>query len=122
MPASQQTDYPQRSVAIIKAILGGERDPRELAAYRDWRVKASEAEIAARLEGNRQEDVLFLLKYEFSSSRGWNAIVSSSSIWRGWNTAANVPICRKKRGEARLKIKKTAIHPGSIYARNYSAG
>src|SRR6202022_1777159 len=32
--------------AIIKAILGGERDPYELAALRNWRVKASEEEIA----------------------------------------------------------------------------
>jgi hypothetical protein len=50
--------------AIIKAILGGERDPRELAAYRDCRVKASEEEIAAHLEGNWQEDLLFVLKQE----------------------------------------------------------
>ena len=50
--------------AIIKAILAGERDPRELAAYRDHRVKATEAEIAAHLEGNWQEDLLFVLKQE----------------------------------------------------------
>ena len=50
--------------AIIKAILGGERDARELAAYRDGRVKASEEEIAAHLEGNWQEDLLFALKQE----------------------------------------------------------
>jgi hypothetical protein len=50
--------------AIIKAILGGERDPRALAAYRDGRVKASKEEIAAHLEGNWQEDVLFVLKQE----------------------------------------------------------
>jgi transposase len=50
--------------AIIQAILAGERDPRELAAFRDKRVKASEAEIAHRLEGNWQEDLLFLLKQE----------------------------------------------------------
>jgi transposase len=50
--------------AIIKAILSGERDPRELAAYRDHRVKATEAEIAAHLEGNWQEDLLFVLKQE----------------------------------------------------------
>jgi len=50
--------------AIIKAILQGERDPRELAAYRDPRVKASEEEIAAHLEGNWQEDLLFVLKQE----------------------------------------------------------
>ena len=50
--------------AIIKAILGGERDPRELAAYRDPRVKASEEEIAAHLEGNWQEDLLFVLQQE----------------------------------------------------------
>jgi transposase len=50
--------------AIIKAILEGERNPRELVAYRDCRVKASEQQIAAHLEGNWQEDLLFLLKQE----------------------------------------------------------
>ena len=50
--------------AIIKAILAGERDPHELAAFRDHRVKASEEEIARSLEGNWQEDLLFVLKQE----------------------------------------------------------
>ena len=50
--------------AIIKAILTGERDPRKLAAFRDKRVKASEEEIARGLEGNWQEDLLFMLKQE----------------------------------------------------------
>src|SRR6266446_2780709 len=50
--------------AIIKAILAGERDPHKLAAFRDCRVKASEEEIARSLEGNWQEDLLFVLKQE----------------------------------------------------------
>ena len=48
--------------AILKAILDGERDPRELAAYRDCRVEASKEEIAQALEGNWQEDQLFVLR------------------------------------------------------------
>src|SRR5437667_827378 len=47
--------------AIVKAILAGERDPYELAALRNWRVKASEAEIARSLEGNWQEELLLVL-------------------------------------------------------------
>src|ERR1700680_973793 len=50
--------------AIIKAILGGERDPHKLAAFRNPRVKASEEQIARSLEGNWQEDLLFVLKQE----------------------------------------------------------
>jgi transposase len=50
--------------AIIKAILAGERNPRKLAAFRDPRVKASEEQIARYLEGNWQEDLLFILKQE----------------------------------------------------------
>ncbi|MGH9351893.1 MAG: IS110 family transposase, partial [Terriglobia bacterium] len=50
--------------AIIKAILAGERDPWKLAAFRDKRVKAREEEIARGLEGNWQDDLLFLLKQE----------------------------------------------------------
>jgi transposase len=48
--------------AIIRSILAGERDPRRLAALRDKAIQASEAEIAASLEGNWQEDVLFELR------------------------------------------------------------
>jgi transposase len=54
--------------AIIKAILAGERDPHALAALRDWRVKAGEEEIARSLEGNWQEDQLFVLKQEQDSN------------------------------------------------------
>ena len=50
--------------AIIKAILAGERDPRKLAAFRDPRVKASEEQIALSLEGNWQQDLLFVLHQE----------------------------------------------------------
>jgi len=50
--------------AIIKAILAGERDGWKLAALRDGRIRASEEEIARSLEGNWQEDLLFVLKQE----------------------------------------------------------
>jgi transposase len=50
--------------AIIKSILAGERNPQKLAAFRDPRVKASEKEIARSLEGNWQEDLLFVLQQE----------------------------------------------------------
>ena len=49
---------------IIKAILAGERDPQKLAAFRDHLVKSSEEEIARSLEGNWQEDLLFVLQQE----------------------------------------------------------
>ena len=50
--------------AIVKAILAGERDPQALAAWRDVRVQASEEQIARSLEGNWQEDLLFVLQQE----------------------------------------------------------
>ena len=50
--------------AIVRAILAGERDPHQLAALRNWRVKASEEEITRSLEGNWQEDQLFVQQQE----------------------------------------------------------
>lgn len=50
--------------AIIKTILAGERDPHKLAALRDPRVRASEEQIARYLDGNWQEDLLFILRQE----------------------------------------------------------
>jgi transposase len=49
-------------MAILRAIVSGVRDRWELAKLRDPRIQASEAEIAASLEGNWREDVLFELR------------------------------------------------------------
>jgi hypothetical protein len=48
--------------AIIRSILAGERDARQLARLRDRRIKASEEEVARSLEGTWQEDQLFELQ------------------------------------------------------------
>ena len=47
---------------ILRAILKGERDTYKLAEMKDYRVRASNEEIARSLEGNWQEDVLFELQ------------------------------------------------------------
>ncbi|MDD5708562.1 MAG: IS110 family transposase [Kiritimatiellae bacterium] len=57
-------------MAIIKAILAGERNPAVLAKLRDPRVKRSESDIAKALDGNYRSEQLFLLdanlrQYEF---------------------------------------------------------
>jgi transposase len=57
-------------MAIIKAILAGERDPNKLAALRNVMCKRSRAEIARALQGSWRAEHLFALKqavelYEF---------------------------------------------------------
>lgn len=52
------------SMAIIGAILKGERDPAKLAALAEPEVKASKAAIAKSLEGNWRRESLFLLGQE----------------------------------------------------------
>lgn len=49
-------------MAIIKAIVAGERDPRKLARLRDGRCHKSEEEISEQLSGHWREDHLFSLK------------------------------------------------------------
>jgi len=47
---------------IIRAIVGGERDPKRLAAMRDVRTKADEETIAKALEGDYRAEHVFALK------------------------------------------------------------
>ena len=59
---------------IIKAILGGERNPNILAAMRDQRCKNSEATIARSLKGSYRPEHLFSLRqavelYEFHQAK-----------------------------------------------------
>ena len=49
-------------MAIVAAIVEGERDPRKLAKLRDRRCQKSEQEIAAQLSGHWREDHLFSLR------------------------------------------------------------
>jgi transposase len=47
---------------IIRAVLGGERDPQRLAALRHGKCKHSEGTIAAALQGDWREEHLFALE------------------------------------------------------------
>ena len=49
-------------LAMVGAIVQGERDPFRLAAFRDKRCKKSEAQIAEHLTGNWRQEHLFNLK------------------------------------------------------------
>jgi transposase len=46
---------------IIRAIVAGERDPRALATYRDYRIKASADTIVKALEGDYRAEHVFTL-------------------------------------------------------------
>jgi transposase len=49
-------------MAIIRAIMEGERDPMKLAKMKNYQVKASEEDIAKALTGYYREEHLFTLK------------------------------------------------------------
>lgn len=61
----------QTGLAIIDAILSGERDPVELAKLRDPRCKNSEETIAKSLQGNWRDDHLFELKQALELYRSY---------------------------------------------------
>lgn len=52
----------ETGLRIIRAIVEGERDPRELAAMRNQRCRKSENEIAKALTGTWREEHLFVLE------------------------------------------------------------
>jgi len=54
-------------LAIIGAILAGQRDPDFLATHRDYRCHASRAQLAAALTGNYRAEHLFALKQNFDA-------------------------------------------------------
>ena len=49
-------------MAILRALLRGERDPQRLAKLKNQRVQASREEIARSLEGNWREELLFVVE------------------------------------------------------------
>jgi transposase len=64
-------------MAIIGAILEGERDPSVLARLRDGRVKASEETIVQALTGDYRPEHLFTLKQSLASYRHYQKLMSA---------------------------------------------
>src|SRR6202045_3044880 len=52
----------QSGLAILDAILAGERNPEKLASLADHRVKKSQAQIQAALTGSYRPELLFVVK------------------------------------------------------------
>jgi len=49
---------------IIRDILSGQHDPKELAKHRDHRCRKNEEEIAKSLEGDYRNELLFTLRLQ----------------------------------------------------------
>lgn len=65
----------QTGLAIVDAILKGQRDPLALAKLRGERIKASEAVIAKSLVGDYRHEHLFTLKQSLEAYRSYQKMI-----------------------------------------------
>ena len=91
---------------IVRAIVAGERDPQELAAYRDRRIKASEEEIAASLEGTWRAEHLFALKqalaaFDFCAAQLQECEREIEQVMQQLHKHSGGPAKAKRRGRAK---------------------
>jgi len=63
-------------LAILEAILAGERDPHKLAELRDFRIKASAETIAKALVGDWRDEHLFTLRQALSAYRHYQQLLA----------------------------------------------
>ena len=67
-------------MAILDAILSGERDPRRLARLRDGRIKATEATIAKSLVGDYRREHLFTLGQSVVAYRHYQQQIAACDV------------------------------------------
>ena len=65
-------------MAIIDAIMNGERRPVELAKLRDRRCKSDEATIAKALTGTWREEHLFTIQQHLATWRHYQALIAAT--------------------------------------------
>lgn len=65
----------QTGLAIVDAILDGERDPLKLAGLRNERIKASEETIARSLVGDYRPEHLFTLRQSLAAYRSYQKLI-----------------------------------------------
>ncbi len=84
-------------MAIIEAIVQGERNPRRLARLRDPRTKSDEATIARSLQGHWRQEHLFELTQALELYRTYQAKIAEcdreiEASWSGLRTAATASL------------------------------
>lgn len=91
-------------LAIIDAVLSGERDPLKLAALKDHRIRADENTIAKSLMGDFRTEHLFTLKQALQSYRHYRTLIveCDSEIER-----------HLKDFESRIDVKENPIPPST---------
>jgi transposase len=67
-------------MAILDAILAGERDPVKLAKLRDGRIKASEATIVKSLVGDYRREHLFTLRQSMVAYRHYQKQMGATDL------------------------------------------
>jgi len=67
-------------LAIVEAILAGERDPHRLAELRDWRIKASEETIMKSLVGDYREEHLCVLRQSLECYRNYQRLIQELDV------------------------------------------
>ena len=93
-------------LAIVRAIVGGERDTQVLAGYRDRRIKASVEDIAKSLQGNWRGEHLFALKqalgvFDFCGTQLGECDVEIESRLKALGKHDGSPAKGKKRSKAK---------------------
>jgi transposase len=66
----------QTGLAIVDAVLGGERNPQVLAKLRHQRIKASEEVIAKSLVGDYRPEHLFTLRQSLMAYRSYQDLIA----------------------------------------------
>ena len=67
-------------MAIVEAILAGERDPHQLATLRDPRTRASEETIAKSLVGDYRREHLFTLRQSLTGFRQNSQLIADCDV------------------------------------------
>jgi transposase len=67
-------------LAIVDAILAGERDLTKLAKLRDWRIRASKETIMKSLVGDYREEHLFTLRQSLETYRHYQRLIHEVDV------------------------------------------
>ena len=100
-------------MAIIKAILRGQRDPAQLAKLRDPRCKESEATIARALQGSWRAEHLFALRQALALYEFYHQQIGECDQ----AIEAHLRLCRRHRQQQRKHPREPKSQPHDRLAR-----